>query len=335
MGGEFWWGIQDISFALRAGFSFNDLYQDLGGLSGVSLGAGVKYQDWELDYALVPFGDLGNTQRFSITFMLESTPLLNALPPPMSVQVQTPQADFKTGAVKQATFYIKPMARTEIKNWTLEITDPKGNILRSYSGKGVPPREIAWDGKDASGNVVTGGIFSNYNLRTVDTRGQQVQATEPLFRFSPQEVSERRLKERVSESTVSRKFPIPQIPPEIHPLGLSGVVKIPGVSFEEGSANLSPDYYHYLEQVAQLIRRYPEARVYLEGHADVEGTEEQCLRLSQYRANAVMRYLVEKLKVEPSNLYARGRNTSNSLDVSGTEVAHLRNRRVDIIILTK
>ncbi len=334
-GCEFWWGIQDVAFALRAGYSFNNLYQDLGGVSGTSLGAGVKFQDWELDYALVPFGDLGNTQRFSITFELEPVPAHLSTSPSMSVQVQAPQADFKTGAVKQATFDLKPTARTEIKNWTLEITDPKGNILRTYSGKGVPPRQIAWDGKDSTGNVVAGGVFANYNLRTVDTRGQQVLATEPLFHFSPEEVAERKLLERGSGPAVSHKLPSPHLPPDLHPLGLSGVIKVPNVPFEEGSATLSREYDSYLEQVARLIRRYPDSRVYLEGHADSEGTEVQNLRLSQYRADAVMRYLVEEKKVEPSNLYARGRGTANALDFSNTELAHLRNRRVEIVILTK
>ena len=334
-GGEVWVGDKNVSVALRGGYSINNLNQDLGGLSGASMGVGVKFQDWELDYALVPFGALGDTQRFSLTFELEPEEKVQPAPKQVAVHIQPQIADFKTGSLKQATFELKPMARTDIKNWSLEITDPKGNILRTYSGKGVPPREIAWDGKDANGNVVAGGIFANYNLRTVDTRGQQVLATDPIFKVSPAGVGEREAPVLAMEAAAPRVPSPPKMPMNVQPLGLSGVIKIPSVPFLERSTEISGDYGKYLAQVAKLIRNYPNSRVYIEGHADDEGDEDESLRLSQYRADTVMRYLVEKENIAPENLYARGHGTAAPLEITGTEIAHMHNRRVDIIILTK
>ncbi len=334
-GGEVWIGDKNVSVALRGGYSLNDFNQDLGGLSGASMGVGVKFQDWELDYALVPFGALGDTQRFSLTFELEPEEKIQPPAKQVAVQIQPQIADFKTGSLKQATFELKPMARTDIKNWSLEITDPKGNILRTYSGKGVPPREIAWDGKDANGNVVAGGIFANYNLRTVDTRGQQVLASDPIFRVSPTAIGEREAPVFAVEAAAPRPPAPPKMPENVQPLGLSGVIKLPSLSFREGNSEVSLDYENYLAQVARLIRKYPNSRVYIEGHADDEGSEDESLRLSQYRADSVMRFLVEKENISPDNLYARGHGTAAPLEISGTEIAHMRNRRVDIIILTK
>jgi len=50
----------------RAGYSSNP--RDLGGLSGMSLGFGAAYRGYDLDYAYVPFGDLGITNRVSLSF---------------------------------------------------------------------------------------------------------------------------------------------------------------------------------------------------------------------------------------------------------------------------
>jgi len=336
-GGEFWTGVtKELSLAVRGGYSFDTLHQDLGNTVGASAGAGIRFNDFELNYALVPFGVLGDTQRFSLTYRFEageSQPTPQTTPKVSAVEINPQIADYQTGTLKQATFDIKPQARTDIKNWTLEITDPKGNVLRSYTGKGVPPRQIAWDGKDSNGNVVTGGIFANYNLRTVDVRGQQVVAGDPIFKVA--QVSAREVPLIASASVQPRVFVAPNLPESVQPLGMSGVVKVPSLSFEDKSSKVSNGYLSYLDQVARLIRKYPNCRVYIEGHAYDEGSGKSALFISQNRADAVLRYLVEKGKVSPDNLYSRGHGDSTPLDNSDTEEARAKNRRVDIVIITK
>jgi outer membrane protein OmpA-like peptidoglycan-associated protein len=259
-------------------------------------------------------------------------------------------ADLKMGSVKTASFDLKPQARTEIKNWALDITDSKGNLLRSYSGKGVPPRSLVWDGKDDQGNVVTGGLFSTYNLRTIDKKGQQVIASEPLFKVGGADVALRQVDPRVlaQHPEVSALLGLalsavpappveqpPVIPSSIQPVGELGVLKMPSLPFLARSAEVKPGYLKYLDQVAALIRKYPTAKVYIEGHAYDEGPETECVALSQRRADTVLRYLVEVGKVASDQLYARGHGSSAPLDLGRTEEARARNRRVDIVILTK
>ena len=62
LGGEYWY---KQLLAVRAGYHFA-AYGDLTGLAGLTLGAGVRYKDFELDYALTTLGDLGATHQLSL-----------------------------------------------------------------------------------------------------------------------------------------------------------------------------------------------------------------------------------------------------------------------------
>ena len=49
---------------LRLRVGYNGVTKFVG--SGMTYGIGIKINQWNLDYAYVPFGDLGNTQRVSV-----------------------------------------------------------------------------------------------------------------------------------------------------------------------------------------------------------------------------------------------------------------------------
>ncbi len=63
LGGEFSW--QQTAF-LRAGYRYGFRDAKLGGLTGASLGVGLKAGSFRLDYAFLPFGDLGDSHRISL-----------------------------------------------------------------------------------------------------------------------------------------------------------------------------------------------------------------------------------------------------------------------------
>jgi hypothetical protein len=57
------------SLALRAGYQFSNI-GDLTGLAGLSLGAGIEYSNWQLDYALVTLGELGVANQIGLSVKL-------------------------------------------------------------------------------------------------------------------------------------------------------------------------------------------------------------------------------------------------------------------------
>ena len=59
---------EDMNFAVRAGFSAKRSH-NIEDFSGPSAGFGLIVKGFRLDYAWVPFGDLGTSHRVSMGFV--------------------------------------------------------------------------------------------------------------------------------------------------------------------------------------------------------------------------------------------------------------------------
>ncbi len=64
VGAEYW--VMDM-IAFRAGYKYGYDTDTLGGMTGISGGMGIKAGKFGLDYAMAPFGDLGDTHRVSFS----------------------------------------------------------------------------------------------------------------------------------------------------------------------------------------------------------------------------------------------------------------------------
>jgi tetratricopeptide (TPR) repeat protein len=83
--------------ALRAGYVCNFTNNLIQGLTGVTAGLGFHYQDLSLDYAYSPFGDLGTSQRLSLTYLFSEKVKKTALP------TTTPTPSFQNANLKAAS----------------------------------------------------------------------------------------------------------------------------------------------------------------------------------------------------------------------------------------
>ena len=103
------------------------------------------------------------------------------------------------------------------------------------------------------------------------------------------------------------------------------------IYFDYNSATISAKAEPQLEQLGEALRnpRLGNATIVVAGHTDAKGSEKYNEGLSDRRADAVKRYLVEKLNVPAENLTTAGygkRHLKNQDDPYGAE-----NRRVQII----
>ena len=71
--------------------------------------------------------------------------------------------------------------------------------------------------------------------------------------------------------------------------------------FDYDKADIRPDAAQALQKTAAFLKKYPLARVVIEGHCDERGSTEYNLALGDRRANAVKQYLVN-LGISAANL---------------------------------
>jgi tetratricopeptide (TPR) repeat protein len=96
----------DSLFFLRAGYVGDLADSGLDGLSGFTAGLGIRFQDFDLDYAYTPYGDLGDSQQVSLIYLFGE----RAAPAPLAV---TPKPGPVLSASpipssKPATFFAAP-----------------------------------------------------------------------------------------------------------------------------------------------------------------------------------------------------------------------------------
>jgi opacity protein-like surface antigen len=151
--------------ALRAGYKYSSEESDLGsGLSGLTLGAGLSQRFGDLglhlDYAFVPYGDLGATHRISLTLDLGTSPQISR-PKPKPAQLQAspkPQtaAPLPTASAPQAPSY-PPL----VPPGKVSLIPSKGHIRLVWTS----------DTPNANFNIymkIGKGKFAKLNIRPCD-----------------------------------------------------------------------------------------------------------------------------------------------------------------------
>lgn len=100
------------------------------------------------------------------------------------------------------------------------------------------------------------------------------------------------------------------------------------VQFAPGKSEIDPKFTADLDKFAEFLVKYPETKAEIEGHTDNTGAEKLNYRISQKRAEAVQKYLIDKLKIEKSRLTAKGYGPSQPVGDNATPEGRESNRRV-------
>ncbi len=108
-----------------------------------------------------------------------------------------------------------------------------------------------------------------------------------------------------------------------------GFVRLAGVHFDSGQAAVRPDAFEILDNVAQQLGRCSDKRLRIEAHTDSVGSDADNLELSQQRADAVLRYLVEA-GVATERTQSRGYGELQPVAPNDTEDGRAENRRVEL-----
>ncbi len=107
------------------------------------------------------------------------------------------------------------------------------------------------------------------------------------------------------------------------------------VLFDTNKAVVKTKYYKEIQKVADFMEKYPAATAVIEGHTDSVGKVAANVKLSQRRADAIKKILVEKYKIEESRLKAVGFGPKNPIADNKTAAGKQKNRRVEAVFEIK
>ncbi len=108
-------------------------------------------------------------------------------------------------------------------------------------------------------------------------------------------------------------------------------IKLPGVVFETGKADLKPESLPVLESAIATLKRYPEINIEVAGHTDSRGSDALNLDLSSRRAETVLTYLRDGGVTNA--LTSRGYGERQPVASNTTDEGRQENRRVVLRVL--
>jgi outer membrane protein OmpA-like peptidoglycan-associated protein len=139
-GAEYW--IQNL-VALRIGYKF-------GAFNHITLGAGIKYNNFEFDYAFVGYDELGNTHRFSMLYSWGTPPVKLSVFP----AVFSPNSDNYLDTVVFAPVL---KSKDKLNNLKITIYGAAGLAVAELPVK-ITDKGTQWKG-DSTGTNLPDGIY--------------------------------------------------------------------------------------------------------------------------------------------------------------------------------
>ena len=89
-----------------------------------------------------------------------------------------------------------------------------------------------------------------------------------------------------------------------------------------------------LQKAVAFVKKYPGAKIRLDGYTDSIGTDAYNIKLSERRATAVKDYLIKEAGVSSSKITAVGHGEADPVADNKTAEGRAKNRRVEISILS-
>jgi len=116
----------------------------------------------------------------------------------------------------------------------------------------------------------------------------------------------------------------------------TGMIRLHDVNFATGKAVLTPDSYPSLDEVGQVLSKWPELKIEVGGHTDSQGSEATNQKLSENRAQAVLNYMKGKFPdLKGEQFTVKGYGESKPIAPNTTQLGRAKNRRVEFVVLNK
>lgn len=104
------------------------------------------------------------------------------------------------------------------------------------------------------------------------------------------------------------------------------------VEFATNSSDIDARYFDEISKVGEYMSKYPTTTAIIEGHTDNVGSPALNMKLSQQRAESVVKILAEKSGIERSRLTAKGYGSTRAIAYNSTPGGRQANRRINAVI---
>ena len=110
------------------------------------------------------------------------------------------------------------------------------------------------------------------------------------------------------------------------------IVRLVGLEFDSGAAQLKPNNFDLLAKVEKAIDVFPRSELIIEGHTDSHGGDDFNQKMSQDRAESVQQDMINAMRIPSYRLIATGYGETRPVASNETESGRQKNRRIDIVI---
>jgi len=230
---------------------------------------------------------------------------LDRTAPEMRVKLPAPWTDFaKTPRVRIG---LESSERNTLAEWRLAMTDDRGREIRNFAGRGNAPAEIAWDGTNGKGVLLSPGAFVSLKLTGVDIAGNM----------------------GFSEET---GLQLEMSPPSS---GEQLTLNLTTVFFPKDSSVLTEEGKRELNQAVVAIKPYlNKSMIVLRGYSSDEEIGDRLL-LSRKRAVSARDLLAEMLGVPEERMVALGLANRDPQQTSTGPAPAEKQRRVVVTLYTQ
>jgi len=94
---------------------------------------------------------------------------------------------------------------------------------------------------------------------------------------------------------------------------------------------IKPIYYPSLNNLVQLMKRYPESKLLIRGHTDSKGSASYNMKLSNKRTNSVAKYFTDR-GIAASHIVMENKGEENIREIEQSDVSRVFNRHTSITL---
>jgi len=139
------------------------------------------------------------------------------------------------------------------------------------------------------------------------------------------------IKEIVKTDTVIIKEPFEVIKERIDTVKIEKPILI-GVHFKFDKYDLRPESYPILEHTVEMLNKFPDLNIKIDGHTDSFGTNQYNIKLSERRVNTVYNYFISQ-GISADRIIKNWYGEERPMKDNNTAIHRAFNRRVEIKIM--